>query len=119
MAWGLEARVPFLDRGFLDVAMSIPANTKTHRTAPYNFQMEKHVLRKAFDTSSDPYLPHDVLWRCVNLTQAKGAVFGRRWVLVDRFSKGARRGEYFLGRSGQSIGKVDSRHANNQGSVLV
>jgi asparagine synthase (glutamine-hydrolysing) len=63
MAWGLEARVPFLDSEFLDVAMSIPANTKLHGKAPYNFVMEKHVLRKAFDTPADPYLPHDVLWR--------------------------------------------------------
>ena len=63
MAWGLEARVPFLDKHFLDVAMSIPANTKIHRKAPYHFHMEKYVLRKAFDTPEDPYLPHDVLWR--------------------------------------------------------
>lgn len=63
MAWGLEARVPFLDKTFLDVAMSIPANLKTHRAEPYNFQMEKHILREAFDTPEDPYLPHDVLWR--------------------------------------------------------
>jgi asparagine synthase (glutamine-hydrolysing) len=26
-------------------------------------RMEKWVLRKAFDTPDDPYLPHDVLWR--------------------------------------------------------
>jgi asparagine synthase (glutamine-hydrolysing) len=29
MAWGLEARVPFLDKTFLDVAMSIDAKYKT------------------------------------------------------------------------------------------
>lgn len=28
MAWGLEARVPFLDKGFLDVAMSVDPNSK-------------------------------------------------------------------------------------------
>ena len=26
-------------------------------------RMEKHILRKAFDTKEDPYLPDDVLWR--------------------------------------------------------
>ena len=28
MAWGLEARVPFLDKSFLEVAMSIDAKEK-------------------------------------------------------------------------------------------
>jgi len=28
MAWGLEARVPFLDRAFLEVAMNIDAKEK-------------------------------------------------------------------------------------------
>lgn len=63
MAWGLEARVPFLDRSFLDVAMTIPPSTKTHNSAPYYHKMEKYVLRKAFDNPSDPYLPDDILWR--------------------------------------------------------
>lgn len=64
MAWGLEARVPFLDRSFLDVAMSkVPANHKLSLKQPYNHKMEKHLLRKAFDTPENPYLPEDVLWR--------------------------------------------------------
>ncbi len=28
MAWGLEARVPFLDKAFLQVAMNVDANYK-------------------------------------------------------------------------------------------
>ncbi|KAI8921547.1 asparagine synthetase [Entophlyctis helioformis] len=64
MAWGLEARVPFLDRQFLDVAMlKVPGNHKVSKRAPYNHPMEKYVLRKAFDTPNDKYLPDDVLWR--------------------------------------------------------
>ncbi|KAI8805963.1 asparagine synthase [Cladochytrium replicatum] len=63
MAWGLEARVPFLDKAFLDVAMAVPANHKTTRKAPYNHHMEKYVIRKAFDTPENPYLPHEILWR--------------------------------------------------------
>src|SRR5690606_19220269 len=43
-AWGVEARVPFLDREFLDVAMSIPPALKLSREG----RMEKHVLREAF-----------------------------------------------------------------------
>lgn len=64
MAWGLEARVPFLDKTFLDVAMlQVPANQKLTKREPFNHSIEKYVLRKAFDTPDDPYLPHDVLWR--------------------------------------------------------
>jgi len=64
MAWGVEARVPFLDRAFLDVSMEkVPANYKMTGFGPKKFKMEKHVLRKAFDTPDDPYLPKEVLWR--------------------------------------------------------
>ncbi|KAI9095277.1 asparagine synthase [Phlyctochytrium arcticum] len=64
MAWGLEARVPFLDRAFLDVCMQkVPANHKLTQRAPYHHKLEKHTLRKAFDTPEDPYLPDDILWR--------------------------------------------------------
>jgi asparagine synthase (glutamine-hydrolysing) len=31
MAWGLEARVPFLDKAFLDVAMNIDPKEKMFR----------------------------------------------------------------------------------------
>ena len=62
MAWGLEARVPFLDKQFLDIAMSVPANYKLTKKGPKAFQMEKAILRKAFETS-DPYLPREILWR--------------------------------------------------------
>jgi asparagine synthase (glutamine-hydrolysing) len=64
MAWGLEARVPFLDKEFLDVAMmKVPGNHKLTGKLPYNHNMEKFVLRKAFDTPENPYLPDEVLWR--------------------------------------------------------
>lgn len=60
MAHGLEARVPFLDKEFLDVAMLIKAEEKQPKT--YNGK-EKYILRKAFDTPDNPYLPAEVLWR--------------------------------------------------------
>ncbi|PFH50656.1 hypothetical protein AMATHDRAFT_144605 [Amanita thiersii Skay4041] len=72
MAWGLEARVPFLDKAFLEVAMNIDAQHKTFSKGksqqidadgrPY---MEKYILRKAFDHASGgkPYLPSAILWR--------------------------------------------------------
>jgi len=54
-AWGVEARVPFLDRDFLDVAMSI--NPADKMTCPG--KIEKHVLRKAFED----LLPDEIAWR--------------------------------------------------------
>jgi asparagine synthase (glutamine-hydrolysing) len=43
-AWGVEARVPFLDQRFLDVAMSIDPAAKM----PGRGRMEKQILRDAF-----------------------------------------------------------------------
>ena len=60
MAHGLEARVPFLDKDFLDVAMLIKPEEKQPKT--YDGK-EKYILRKAFDTPDNPYLPEEVLWR--------------------------------------------------------
>ena len=60
MAHGLEARVPFLDKAFLDTAMLIKADEKMPKT--YDGK-EKYILRKAFDTPDNPYLPDEVLWR--------------------------------------------------------
>ena len=55
MAWGVEARVPFLDLEFLALAMSLDAEAK--RCGPE--RMEKAMLREAFEGA----LPDDILWR--------------------------------------------------------
>jgi asparagine synthase (glutamine-hydrolysing) len=60
MAHGLEARVPFLDKAFLELAIKIQPEEKQPKT--YN-GIEKYILRKAFDTPEKPYLPEEVLWR--------------------------------------------------------
>jgi asparagine synthase (glutamine-hydrolysing) len=60
MAHGLETRVPFLDKAFLDVSIRIKAEEKMPKT--YDGK-EKYILRKAFDTPDNPYLPEEVLWR--------------------------------------------------------
>lgn len=62
-AWGVEARVPFLDKAFLAEAMSIDPTDKLSSTHPGGPRMEKALLRRAFDTPENPYMPHDVLWR--------------------------------------------------------
>lgn len=61
MAWGVEARVPFLDRAFLDTAMAIDPAEKMIDAK--KGRIEKWILRKAFDTPERPYLPDSVLWR--------------------------------------------------------
>lgn len=62
-AWGLEARVPFLDKQFLEVAMNVDPQEKMITKD----RIEKYILRKAFDTSDEPdvkpYLPDHILWR--------------------------------------------------------
>lgn len=60
MAHGLEARVPFLDKSFLELAIAIRPEEKQ----PHTYDgIEKYILRKAFDTPEQPYLPAEVLWR--------------------------------------------------------
>lgn len=58
-AWGLEARVPFLDKEFLELTMNIDPAAKMIDKE----HIEKYILRKAFDTPEDPYLPDNILWR--------------------------------------------------------
>ena len=62
-AWGVEARVPFLDKEFLEVAMAVDPKEKMITKD----RIEKYILRKAFDTSDQPeikpYLPDKILWR--------------------------------------------------------
>ena len=54
-AWGIEGRVPFLDKEFMDVAMRINPQDKMINGE----RMEKWVLRKAFEEM----LPESVAWR--------------------------------------------------------
>ncbi|EFK57874.1 asparagine synthase B [Sphingobacterium spiritivorum] len=54
-AWGVEGRVPFLDKEFIDVAMTINPKDKMIKDG----RMEKWVVRKAFED----YLPESIAWR--------------------------------------------------------
>jgi len=54
-AWGIEGRVPFLDKEFMDVAMRLNPEDKLINGE----RMEKWILRKAFED----YLPESVAWR--------------------------------------------------------
>ena len=54
-AWGIEGRVPFLDKDFIDIAMRINPKDKMITGE----RMEKWVVRTAFEK----YLPESVTWR--------------------------------------------------------
>ena len=54
-AWGIEGRVPFLDKEFMDVAMRLNPKDKMAGEG----KMEKWILRKAFED----YLPESIVWR--------------------------------------------------------
>ncbi|EME29503.1 asparagine synthase (glutamine-hydrolyzing) [Galdieria sulphuraria] len=60
-AQSLELRVPFLDRDFLDVAMSIHPREKV----TCKNRIEKYIIRYAFSKEfcGEVYLPDDILWR--------------------------------------------------------
>ena len=54
-AWGVEGRVPFLDKDFLDFSMNI----NPHLKMITNDKIEKNILRESFQD----YLPDEILWR--------------------------------------------------------
>lgn len=54
-AWGIEGRVPFLDKEFMDIAMQQNPNDKMIMDG----RMEKWMVRKAFED----YLPESIAWR--------------------------------------------------------
>lgn len=76
MAWGLEARFPFLDTNMVKQCINLPyelkgcknasvINPETSKINPNN--IEKYVIRKAFDVRDSEnkplYLPDEILWR--------------------------------------------------------
>ena len=79
-AWGLEARTPFLDRQFAALYLSVATALRRPGTGAGagvgsgpglgaggvgggRGPAEKQLLREAFDTPADAYLPDAVLWR--------------------------------------------------------
>ena len=59
-AWGVEGRVPFLDKEFIDIAMRInPTDKMCVKQADGTQRIEKWILRKAFED----LLPKEICWR--------------------------------------------------------
>ncbi len=67
MAWGVEGRVPFLDKDFIDIAMRLNPSDKMSIKLPEGSvvpggagqRIEKWILRKAFEDM----LPDNICWR--------------------------------------------------------
>ena len=60
MAWGVEGRVPFLDKEFIDIAMNLNPSDKMNIVLPDGSQrIEKWIIRKAFED----LLPAEICWR--------------------------------------------------------
>ena len=68
-AWGVEARVPFLDIQFVETCMQLdPSQKMTLDPVTGQKRMEKFILRAAFDPALNPedqhtFLPREILWR--------------------------------------------------------
>jgi asparagine synthase (glutamine-hydrolysing) len=82
---GLEARVPFADKKFLQYVMSIPARYKRFDDT----RIEKYIFRKAFQG----LLPDDILWRRKEAFSDGVSGHGRSWFQIIR--------EHIEGRAGE------------------
>ncbi|CAK90742.1 unnamed protein product (macronuclear) [Paramecium tetraurelia] len=61
LAWGIETRPPFMNRSWIEYVMSIDPKYKMVNS--FQPQIEKYVLRKAFEDLDNPYVPQEILWR--------------------------------------------------------
>jgi asparagine synthase (glutamine-hydrolysing) len=84
---GIEARVPFLDKEFVDFWLSLP---KHLRIPIYhdklNRNVEKYLLRTAFDelspVTNSPYLPFTILWRKKEAFSDGVSSLGKSWFTI-------------------------------------
>jgi len=83
---GLEARTPFLDRGWVDMYLSIPLEKR------FTPDCEKKLFRQAWDETD--YLPKDILWR-------------QKEAFSDGISDSGGSGSAFFEKMGGSMGKTE------------
>ena len=74
---GLEARVPFADKTFLEFVMSLPSWMKRFGEGA-EYAVEKHLLRRAFEG----LLPEDVMWRRKEAFSDGVSGHDRTWVQI-------------------------------------
>ena len=75
-AWGLEVRVPFLDLEFLKYYMTVPRCIKTQ------MGKEKYLLRQAFKSNNNNYLPEEVLHRPKEAMSDGVSLQNRSWSVI-------------------------------------
>ncbi|CAD8053843.1 unnamed protein product [Paramecium primaurelia] len=61
LAWGIETRPPFMNKQWVEYVMQIDPKYKMINA--FEPQMEKYILRKAFEDLEHPYVPQEILWR--------------------------------------------------------
>ncbi len=74
---GLEPRTPFLDRGWVELYLSIPKEVRFHALHKLP---EKYLLRKAFDNGG--YLPDNILWRTKEAFSDGVSSLNRSWYSI-------------------------------------
>ena len=76
---GLELRVPFFDKSFLEYYMGIDPSKKIIRDG-----MEKYLLRKAFEND----LPEEIVWRRKDGFSDSVSSFDKPWyIIVEEYSQ--------------------------------
>lgn len=103
-AWGVEGRVPFLDKDFMDVAMRLNPAAKM---APGKV-IEKKVLREAFEGM----MPHEVAWR--QKEQFSDGV-GYNWIDSLKEITAAQVSDEMM----TEAANVSGQHAAKQGGILL
>ncbi|CAD8158900.1 unnamed protein product [Paramecium octaurelia] len=61
LAWGIETRPPFMNKQWIEYVMQIDPKYKMINA--FEPQMEKYILRKAFEDLEHPFVPQEILWR--------------------------------------------------------
>ncbi|CAD8049931.1 unnamed protein product [Paramecium primaurelia] len=61
LAWGIETRPPFMNKSWIEYVMSIDPKYKMINA--FQPQIEKYILRKAFEDLENPFVPQEILWR--------------------------------------------------------
>lgn len=105
---GLEARVPFADKKFLQYVMSIPARYKTFDDK----RIEKYIFRKAFQG----LLPDDILWRRKEAFSDGVSGHGRSWfqIIREHVDKKVNKEDYM--EYMKNINATDTAYKNSSGS---
>lgn len=105
---GIEARVPFADKAFVEYFMGIDPAL---RMFDGEEKIEKYLLRKAFE--KDDLLPKEVLWRRKNGFSDSVSKVNRSWseIIRDYIDTKISDGEYLEAKEKELLGGPASKEA--------